>query len=298
MVLGTDAFRIFGISLCIVICVLISETTSRNSNSTSLERTARKNYNFYQPQPPKDYGDDSDDSDDDDEQNPGKSKPSQGSYFPGFGKYKGYNPYSNYDMPMPMYPPFAPNFKGDYPMFPPVASLNPNKQMMQMMAALSNMDSSSKHESGGFLSKLFADPNTATAAIIPLSIITAAVVPVLMNYLMSSPPTPMVSTVANSKEARNLEAFKDLEIVMVNFSRFAKTMDGDECIQKTICRIASGAANMPVTDYIRKAVGEISTHFTKDNWKDSLGIKRIIDGVKQGNCANVCSGSKAIPKQR
>ncbi|GBL92122.1 hypothetical protein AVEN_91475-1 [Araneus ventricosus] len=260
--------------------MLASGATSSISNSTGLERTGRKNYDFYQPQPPKDYDDDGDD-DDDSAPNPSKNKPSQGGDYPGFEKFKGYNPYSSYDLPM--YPSFAPNYKGSYPMFPPVAPPNPN-QMMQMMAALSNMDSTTKPESGGLLTKLFADPNIAKAAIVPLSLVAVAVVPVLMNYMMSSSSTPMVSTIANNKATRSFSASKELEIAMANFARFARTMDGDECIQKTICRIASGVVNMPVADYIRKAVGEISTHFAKDDWIDSLGVKSIIDGVKQ-----VCS---------
>ncbi|GIY82124.1 uncharacterized protein CDAR_506111 [Caerostris darwini] len=289
--------------LCYV--VVSSEESSRTftSNSTKVGRTGRKNYGFYRPQPPRDYGDDGDDKEDStDEAQPGPSSgnPPQPSDYPSFNNYKGYEQYSNYGPPR--YPSFAPNYYKGSPFYSPywkgskpadsgMAPASPD-QMMEMMMALNNMDESSKPEDTGLLSKLISDPKSAAAAaIIPLSIVAAAVVPVLMNYMMTGAAPQVVSTTANNKESRSLDSSNNLQVVMENIASLARAIDSDECIQKTICRVANGNDSMPVSDYMKKAATTVA-QIVKDDWVNNLGVKNLVDGVKQGNCDNVCNSSK------
>ncbi|GFU87265.1 uncharacterized protein TNCV_4134101 [Trichonephila clavipes] len=296
--------------LCILAYVFASEESSKPSSasSTGLRRTGRKNYGPYRPLPSKDYGDDGDDKDDstdDSDQNP-NNKPPQGGDYPSFGNYKGYDQYSNYGPP-PRYPSFANNYKGyqfyspywkgSKPADTPAPPATPD-QMMEMMMALSNMDDTSKPEDTGLFSKLISDPKSAAAAaIIPLSIVAAAVVPVLMNYMMTGTAQSVVSTTANNKEARSLDGSINLDVIMENIARLARAMDNDECIQKTICKVANGDADMPVSNYMKKAATMVA-RLAKDDWVDNVGVKNLVDGVKQGNCDNVCNSTKTVNKRK
>ncbi|GIY60556.1 uncharacterized protein CDAR_396331 [Caerostris darwini] len=277
-----------------------SEETSNSisSNTTALRRSSRKNYGPYQPQPPKDYSDDSEDKDgffDDSEPSPYNGHQSQKSDYQNYGKFKNYNHFNGYGPSL--YPSFAPNYSPFY--FPkgnkPGDSASSPDQMMQMMMALSNMNEATKPENGGFLTKLISDPTAASAAIIPLSIVAAAFVPILMNYMMANNAPPTFSTTANNKEGRNLYGSINLEAVILNVAELARAMDGDDCIQKTICRLASGVANMSISDSLKKAVSALALHLAKDDWVDHLGVKNLIDAVKMGNCVNICNRS-VIPK--
>ncbi|GBM01590.1 hypothetical protein AVEN_60011-1 [Araneus ventricosus] len=300
------------IFLSVLTCMLAFEEESHktsSTNSTRLGRTGRKNYGLYRPPPSRDYGDDGDDkvdSNDDTPSSPNTGNPPQGGDYPNFGNYKGYDQYFNYAPPR--YPSFAPNYKGS-PFYSPywkggkpldsaMPSASPD-QMMEMMMALSNMEDTTKPEDTGILSKLISDPKAAAAAaIIPLSIVAAAVVPVLMNYMMTGANQPQViSTTANNKEARSLDASNNFEMIMENISRFARAMDNDECVQKTICRIVRGDADVPVSDYMKKAASSLA-RMVKDDWMNNYGVKNLVDGIKQGNCNNVCNIVKGQSKQR
>ncbi|KAF8763904.1 hypothetical protein HNY73_022036 [Argiope bruennichi] len=270
--------------------VVTSELISKNVTSvfTGIRRTGRKNYGLYQPQPSKDYGD-TGDSNDSSYEDSGKGanggKPLQGGDYPNFGDFKGYGQYSNYGPSN--YPLFAPNYKGfqfpswngNKPGDGSAAPVSPD-QMMGMMMALSNMGDSSKPADTGLLTKLFSDPNgIAQAAIIPLSIVAAAFVPVLMNYIAASNAPQTVSTTANNKEARNFDVSRDLDIVMENIATFARTIERDGCIQKTVCRVATGVSNVPLSDYMKKAASKVSS-LVKDDWADNLGVRNLIAAIR------------------
>ncbi|CAL1266467.1 unnamed protein product [Larinioides sclopetarius] len=287
---------IFLSGLCFVVS---SELVSKNATAirTAIRRTGRKNYGFYQPQPPKEYGDGGDSNDssyEDSEKGSSNGKPSQGGDYPNFGNLKGYDQYSNYGPSN--YPLFAPNYKGiqfpfwngNKPSDNGAAPVSPD-QMMGMMMALGNMGDSTKPADTGLLTKLFSDPNgIAQAAIIPLSIVAAAFVPVLMNYIMASNAPQVVSTTANNKEARNFDISRDLDVVAQNIAIFSRTIERDGCIQKTVCRVATGVTNMPLSDYMKKAATKVS-HLVKDDWVDNLGVRNLVAAIRQGNCANVCN---------
>ncbi|GFU59029.1 uncharacterized protein NPIL_459241 [Nephila pilipes] len=264
------------------------ETSSNNvtSNISELQRTGRKNYGPFSPLPPRDYGaigDDEDDSSDESEPLPYNDKPQQGSVNPSYNKYKGYDQFSNYGPPS--YPPFVNNYKG-YP-FAGVPPMSPD-QMLQMMMALKSMKENEGPEDTGIISKLFSDSKTAAAAFIPLSIAAAAFVPVLMNYFTGGLSTPTVSTIANSKQFRNLDVSNNLDVLLESIISFSRAMDSDECIQKTICKAASAQYNLRVSEYVKKIASTIA-QVVKDDYLINFRIKHLVDAVKQGNCNNVCN---------
>ncbi|GFT13956.1 uncharacterized protein NPIL_191271 [Nephila pilipes] len=264
------------------------ETSSSNvaSNTSKLQRTGRKNYGPFPPLPPRDYGavgDDEDYSSDESESIPYNDKPQQGSMNPSYNKYKGYDQVSNYGPPS--YPPFVNNYKG-YP-FAGVPPMSPD-QMLQMMMTFKRMKEIEGPEDTGIISKFFSDSKTAAAAFIPLSIAAAAFVPVLMNYLTGGSSTPMVSTIANSKQFRNLDVSNNLDALLESIISFSRAMDSDECIQKTICKAASAQYNVRVSEYVKKIASTVSQVF-KDDYLSNFRIKHLLDAVKKGNCNNVCN---------
>lgn len=289
--------------LCISVYALaIDVETTKSPAPSASSRRGRKNYgNVWQP--PRDYGDDGDDKDDstvDTDQGP---KAPQGYDYPNFSNYKGYD-YSNYGPPR--YPAYPPNFKG-YPVYPSFfkggkpGDSEASPDIASMMLALNNMDSSKKPDDGGILSKLVSDPKSAAvAALIPLSIVAAAVVPVLMNYMMTGAggangPQTITTTATDNKNGRSLDAFNNFDFLLEGIANFARSMDDDECIQKTVCRVASGDQNVSVPDYVRKAATKVIS-FVNDDMANSFGVQSIVEGVKKGSCDSVCNGSNSKVK--
>ncbi|GFV47077.1 uncharacterized protein TNCV_197721 [Trichonephila clavipes] len=277
------------IFLAVLINVLASDVAPRNS-SVKINRVRRTG--FYPPQPIRDYGaiaSDKDDSSDDSVPSSYKSKLQSGGDYPVFNEYKG-NVQSN-QFGFPGFPSFADN-KGSP--FPAPSWLNPD-QMMQMMAAIKNTEDISKPEETGLFSKLITDPKIAAAAFIPLSIVAAAVVPVLMNYMMGNTATPTVSTTANNRESRSLDVSKNLDELVKSMIRFSRAMESDECIRMTICKVVSGDDSAPKSEYARKVASAIA-HLFKDDRLDDLEIKQIVDAARKGKCADVCKNSTVKPK--
>ncbi|GFU59035.1 uncharacterized protein NPIL_459271 [Nephila pilipes] len=269
--------------------VAYEKTDGTNAgNNTDLRRSGRRNYGSYPAAPSRNYGsigEYKDDSVEDSEPTPYESF--QGGDYPNFNEYKGYDQYINNGKHS-----FLQNNIG-YP--PSYSSWGSPAQMMQMMMVLKNMGDVAKPEETGLFSKLMSDPNIAAAAFIPLSIAAAAAIPVLMNFLMGGTSTPMVSTTANSREFRRFDATKNIEVLVENIAMLARAVDNDECIQKTICRIARGESNIPVSNYVKSAASTIA-HMIKDDWLDNLRIKNLVDAVKQDNCENVCSSYVITPR--
>ncbi|KAG8201935.1 hypothetical protein JTE90_027411 [Oedothorax gibbosus] len=289
--------------MCISVYALaVDIETTKSPVPSAPGRTGRKNYNNVW-QPPRDYGDDGEDKDDASVDTDQGLKAPQGYDYPNFGNYKGFDPYSNYGPPR--YPSYPPNFKGyPYPSFfkggkPGDSDASPDA--MSMMLALNSMDSSKKPDDGGILSKLVSDPKSAAvAAIIPLSIVAAAVVPVLMNYMMTgvqtnNGPQTITTTATDNKNGRSLDAFNNFDFLLEGIANFARSMDEDECIQKTVCRVASGDDNVLVPDYVRKAATKVIS-FVNDDMANSFGVQSVVEGVKKGNCNNVCYDSSSKGK--
>ncbi|GFS70870.1 uncharacterized protein NPIL_100391 [Nephila pilipes] len=269
--------------------VLLSALASDEAatNSTAKIVRLRRTGGHFPPLPINDYGvngDDKDDSLDDSKLPSYKGKSQSGGDYPVFNEYKGNEQSNKYGLSN--FPSFADN-KGSP--FPVPSWITPD-QMMQMMAAIKNADDVNKPEGAGLFSKLITDPKIAAAAFIPLSIVAAAVVPVLMNYMMGNTASPAVSTTANNREFRSLDASKNLGGIMEHMARFARAIEDDECIQKTICRVVTGDTGVPKSDSAKRVASAIA-HMLKEDWSDNLGIKQIVDGIKKGKCSNVCRDS-------
>ncbi|GFX49313.1 uncharacterized protein TNCV_3334311 [Trichonephila clavipes] len=277
------------ILISIVSFVNTNEEISRTftSNVTRFHRVGRENYGPYSP--PNVYGAIGEYKDDikvDLSPIPYNDKPVPSNDFSSSDKYKG-NKYNDYSIPS--YSPFANNYKG-YPVYSN-GFISPNTDpMLQMLMGIKSTGALAKPEETGLLSKFGVDPKIATTAIIPLSIVAAAVVPVLMNLIMGGASSPTISTTANKKEARSDIVSLNIEDFMENISSLARNMDSEECILKTICKVACGQSAIPVSDHVKEAASKISK-LVQNDVLSKLQIKNLIDGVSQGNCSNVCISS-------
>ncbi|GFX49309.1 uncharacterized protein TNCV_3334271 [Trichonephila clavipes] len=253
-------------------------------------RTGRKNYGLYPSVPLKHYssiGEYKDDSDEDSKTSSNES--SQKGYYPSFNEYKVYDQYSNYGSLS-----YSPNYKGYLSSSPFWDAYN---QKIQMVMALKNMADVGKPEETGIFSKLMSNPKIVAAAFIPLSIAAAAIVPVLINSMMVGNSRPVVSTAVNSREFKRLDATNNFEMLVENMAMLARAIENDDCIQKTICRIARGESNIPMANYVRNAASTVA-HMIKDDWLDNLRIKILVDAVKNNDCENVCSSFMVTPRIR
>ncbi|GFY56220.1 uncharacterized protein TNIN_459841 [Trichonephila inaurata madagascariensis] len=113
---------------------------------------------------------------------------------------------------------------------------------------------------------------------------------------MGNTATPTVSTTANNRESRSLDASKNLDELVKSMIRFSRAMESDECIQMTICKVVSGDDSAPKSEYARK-VASVIPHLFKDDRLDDLEIKRIVDAARKGKCSDVCKNSTVIPKK-
>ncbi|GFT13960.1 uncharacterized protein NPIL_191291 [Nephila pilipes] len=284
------------IFLNILFNALASDEASNNSKTESIQllQTDQKNNGSDLPLPPRDYGDIGDkrsESIHDSGSVSYKSKPQSGGDYPIFNEYTGNGQLNNYGLPI--FPSITSDIKG-YPFSVP-SWITPD-HMMQMMAAIKNVSGTTKPAETGLFSKLITDPKIAAAAFLPLSIVAAAIVPVLMNYVMDNSSLPTVSTTANNRGFRSLDVPKNLDVVLESMSRFARAMENDECIQMTICRVLSGEDDAPDSHHAKK-VALTLTQWIGDDWSNKLGIREIINGVNKDKCSNVCKDSTRITKR-
>ncbi|GFX49310.1 uncharacterized protein TNCV_3334281 [Trichonephila clavipes] len=276
---------------CFILLNALFNALAFDEGSTTLLRADRKNDGSYQPLPPRDYGvigNQKDDSIHGSEQVSYNNKPQSGGDYPLFNEYNINGQLSNYGLPS--FSSFSPDIKG-YP-FPVPSWITPD-QLMQMMAAIKNVSNATQPEETGLFSKLIIDPKIAAAAFVPLSIVAAAIVPVLMNYMMGNSAPPTISTTANNRGSRNFDVTKNLEEILENIAKFSRAMVNDECIQKTICRVVIGEGDAPNSEYVKKIASAIS-QLVEDDWSDNIGIKGIVNGVKKGKCSNVCKSSTRL----
>ncbi|GFR01744.1 uncharacterized protein TNCT_302921 [Trichonephila clavata] len=278
---------------CLILLNVLFNALAFDEGSTKLLRIDRKNDGSYQPLPPRDYGvtgNQKDDSIHGSEQASYNNKPQSGGDYPLFNEYNINGQLSNYGLPS--FSSFSPDHKG-YP-FPVPSWITPD-QLMQMMAAINNVANATKPEGTGLFSKLIIDSKIAAAAFVPLSIVAAAIVPVLMNYMMGYSAPPTISTTANNRGFRIFDVTTNFDEILENFARFSRAMDNDECIQKTICRVVIGDADAPNSEYVKKVASAIS-QLVEGDWSDNIGIKEIVNGVKNGKCSNICKHSARLPE--
>lgn len=166
----------------------------------------------------------------------------------------------------------------------------PDQNPMTMMMMMNQMH---KPKMGGFLSKIFQDPLTLViAALVPLSILLAAVLPTLMNMMMNGGlPTVTTTATGNTAAGRNLEGIEFLSPVFQTISTFgARSFENPDCMQRIFCQVTKGPA-MNGTDSrsFQKALYSASK-FIDSHWLETLGVKTLFDSMKDGDCTKIpCS---------
>ncbi|GFY16235.1 uncharacterized protein TNCV_2348801 [Trichonephila clavipes] len=145
----------------------------------------------------------------------------QGSDPFGFSTYEDADPYKVYNPPR--YPPFPNNYKG-YQFYPNGHPSPSAEQVLHVMSLINKNKATSKSEGSGLLSKLIADPSIAAAVTVPLSFAAAAVVPAMINLVMGGISTPMITTIANNREARNIDISRHLISLIQDKFRSSQAM--------------------------------------------------------------------------
>ncbi|GFR09978.1 uncharacterized protein TNCT_537451 [Trichonephila clavata] len=219
-----------------------------------------------------------------------KNKPQSGADYPIFNEDN--DQFSSHGISS--IPSILPDIKGNP--FSVPSWITPD-QMAQMMAAIKNMSDATKSVENGIFSKLITDSNIAAAAFIPLSIVAAAfiplsivaaaIVPVLMNYVMGNTAPVSVSTTANNRGFQSFDASKNLQEVLETVAIISPAVDNNDCIQKTICRVFMGDPDIPTSFYAEKNAPIINQLITEYG-VNALTVKGIVDGIKTGNCSDLC----------
>ncbi|GFY79700.1 uncharacterized protein TNIN_1701 [Trichonephila inaurata madagascariensis] len=205
------------ILLIVLYNVLASNDSSRDSFKTIEARSVvRKNET---PQSPRHYGNIGikNDSPNDPESTLKKSRSQSVGDYPLFNEYTdhllnyGISSISSNPLDTEGYPLYVPSW------------INPD----QLMAAIKNMSNATKSLENGLFTKLITNPKIAAAAFVPLSIVAAAIVPVLMNYVLGSTAPLTVSTTANNKGFRSFDASKNLDDIMETIANLTRAMDNN-----------------------------------------------------------------------
>lgn len=245
------------------------------------------------------YGDDRDEHDDDDSSFDSRvAVPPEDDKTPSYSNVKGFDFGSSYP---PFYKgyPLNPYWKGkgnsdDDNNMPP---MNPMKmmEMMMMMKTMQDLQDSTKDE--GSLSKFISDSKSFfMAAIVPLSIIFAAVVPVLINYMMTGSSLPVIQTTAATKEGRSIVDANVLGDILQKFEEISRNIETDECAEKTLCKVVYNDSSL-LKGHIRKVASTVA-NLVKDEWIKDFKIKSFVRGLTEGNCDNVCKKMVSTPRQR
>ncbi|GFS60904.1 uncharacterized protein TNIN_71511 [Trichonephila inaurata madagascariensis] len=277
------------IFLIIIDNVLASEESSRNSFKTVEKLLAVQKI---ENPPQHDYGATDSSKDElsaDSESTLYKSKPRSGGDYPLFNEYND----QIFNHGISSIPSISPDIKGNP--FSVPSWITPD-QMVQMMAAIKNMSDATKSVENGLFSKLITDPKIAAAAFIPLSIVAAAIVPVLMNYVMGNTTPVSVSTTANNRMFKSFDTSENLQEIMEIVSKISPAVNNNYCIQKNICRVFMGVADAPKSDYAHKIAPTINLLITKYGVNVSI-FKEIVEGIKTGKCDDLCKRSVIIYKR-
>lgn len=246
------------------------------------------------------YGDDRDEPDDDDDSNFDSrvAVPPEDDKTPSYSNVKGFDFGTSYPPYYKGYP-LNPYWKGkgdsgDGNNMPP---MNPIKmmEMMMMMKTMQDIQDSPKDE--GSLTKFLSDSKSfLMAAIVPLSIIFAAVVPVLINYMMTGSSLPLIQTTAATKEGRSIVDANILEDILQKFEEISRSIETDECAEKTLCKVVYNDSSA-LKGHIRKIASTVA-YLVKDEWLKDFKIKSFVRGLTEGNCDDVCKKTVLTPRQR
>lgn len=139
------------------------------------------------------------------------------------------------------------------------------------------------------LSGLFKEPFAILmAAILPLSLILAAVLPTFANMMMNG-GIPTITTTATGGKARGLEDDVFSSPVMKALRTFgARALDNPGCMQRIFCQVTKGSEDGSSTDEraFQKAMHKVSTFVGEEHLK-RFGVKDLFESMSDGNCEKI-----------
>lgn len=264
-----------------------------NTHALKVEDKLRTNRKYDFPYPGK-FGEDNDESENSDLSSVSRvAIPREDDKSPHYSNIKDFD----YGL---SYPPFNKGYpfksyskgKGETGDMPP---MNPIKmmEMMMMMKTMQDLQESPKDE--GLLSK-FVDESKSflMAAIVPLSIILAAIVPIFMNYIMTGSNLPLIQTTASNKLGRSIVDANILEDILQKFEAVSRHIETDECPEKTLCKVVLRDSSL-LNDHIKNLASKVA-NLVKDEWIKNLKVKKFVHGLGEGNCESICSSIASTPR--
>ncbi|GIY24061.1 uncharacterized protein CDAR_542601 [Caerostris darwini] len=168
-----------------------------------------------------------------------------------------------------------------YPHFP-----NSMMEMISLMTANNKVDKEDEKESAekptSFLAKLGVDPmNALVAALIPFSLLLAAVIPVLTNQFMTGLYIPSVYTIATgARKERSLNDSDSTEYFMPILESIASFG------AKTFEDITKEKPDETKVRFVKEAL-EMISNFVNEKWMSLFsGFHRNKQFCSQGNCTS------------
>ncbi|KAF8767933.1 hypothetical protein HNY73_020806 [Argiope bruennichi] len=183
--------------------------------------------------------------------------------------------------------PLPPNFGNAYPPAAPWKDNSWDKEKMAaMIMMMKDLQEVKPKPSSGFLSKLKTDPSTLLlVSAIPISILLAAVLPTLMNNMMS---TPTVSTTATGNRGRMLFGNDFIAPILDGVSTFGyRALENPGCMQRIFCQVTKGSSTNDTNPRILQRALHTASAFVDDNYLDNYGVKDLFHSMSDGNCEKV-----------
>lgn len=285
------SFLVFVLFTLLTYTFAAEDLKQNDTSTTNLKQRASRQYNsnFY----PENFVDDDDNSEDTnryDRQKFSRTPTDEQNYY----KQKRYEPYPGYGYAA------VPNFDNAQKYYGNPSWKNFPSFEADQTGQVLFMDKQESSGDKGFFSSLTSDPQVATAiaAIIPLTIILFAVLPVLLSYFQQAgagniliPTFSPVTTIADSRLGRALTDREYLESTLQDIMEFAeRALAEDRCVQQTVCQQVIDKAG----DRNAKAVATAVGYLGKEDWLQNVGAGGLVKALKSGNCESVCDAPKKL----
>ncbi|KAG8198934.1 hypothetical protein JTE90_015141 [Oedothorax gibbosus] len=137
------------------------------------------------------------------------------------------------------------------------------------------------------LSGIFKDPLAALmVAILPISLILAAVLPSFANMMMNG-GIPTITTTATGGKARGSEDFLSSPVVRAISTFGARALDNPGCMQRVFCQMTKSAGDSDSSaGAFRKAMHKV-LRLVGEEHLEQFGIKDLVDSMLDGNCEKI-----------
>ncbi|GFQ82212.1 uncharacterized protein TNCT_328571 [Trichonephila clavata] len=148
----------------------------------------------------------------------------------------------------------------------------------------------------GLLAKLKSEPIVVLlAAVVPLSLLLAAVLPSLIKTIMAgSMTTPPATTTATGNEGRKHRGDDPSYIASVlKAIENVSILNGQEdlCLQKVVCQVVKGIEGTKYRS-VQENVFEMLP-LVPEVWLEKFGLKEVKEVLKNGSCESVKCSKKA-----